>query len=430
MGITGKNLKLEHIIYLLIIMTILCTDRFFCILPIEENLFQMAGVLCTILAFSMIIVYKGIIRNSWFIILYNIILISFLIVQFISTSYRYSSQSIVAFIQASQQYIWILLSYPIFYYFCKDKDIEKLMDTMLIIVTVTYVLCLLSALVYNMTGSEPLAFSYYQVNHVIGKRSGRMRLIDLSCVEGLTLVWGFNQIINKEHKLKYIIMWALMFTTIVYVEQTRMVQLTMLMVCGVMFFCKPSKTRYGQFIKIVMLFILVLVVMFGSGEIMEKLAESFSTEGENGGSTTVRLDEIEYATELFLANPWNGSGLMINDVRDGYITYKGRGKFGYTDIGFYGLLAQVGMWAVLIYIVPLVRMGIITFRLKKENPYRELCIGLFVFILATSLTLLILNRTRAFMFPFCVGIFEYANVVEKERVWREKRASQLVEMQY
>ena len=87
--------------------------------------------------------------------------------------------------------------------------------------------------------------------------------------------------------------------------------------------------------------------------------------------------------------------------------YTGRGAYSYTDIGLIGLISEIGLWSVLVYIFPVIRFYRITRKVRNEEYYIFL-VGLFTYVLVTSISLIVTDIQRIFAWPILLFTFETA----------------------
>lgn len=79
----------------------------------------------------------------------------------------------------------------------------------------------------------------------------------------------------------------------------------------------------------------------------------------------------------------------------------------YCDAGFIGLLANIGIGAFIIYILPLLKFTLVTIKQKfllSEN-FTILSFGYISFTVLTSVTLIMTDDVRMYGFIFILSIF-------------------------
>lgn len=399
-------LSFESLIFAMVVFSILAEHQFFYILPIDSGIIKMllllvvcTATICVIMATSL----KGMKVNNRFLLLYCAVILLFFSMQLCYTMLVYEEQTLTTFLQMSQSYAWIFLMIPIIYLFSNKTGMNNSLEILKKIVALTMALYLIYAVVYNNTGRELLNISFYKKIMV---RNARLRLWDLSSLEALAILWCFNKVLHNINRMWNLVLLAVMMAALLYVEQTRMMQIGLIVSMTGMFVLKKDNNTSSKIIKgIAIIFAILFIVISG---IIDQLFSSFDMSSQFGSSTEIRLDEIKYAVAMVLENPIKGTGLIDSDILDMYYKYYGRTSYGYTDIGFLGLYAQIGIWSVLLYLWPMIRCGSVAWSAyKKQNEYGIFLVGLFSFLVISSATLLVLNPPRIYMWPWCLAIFEY-----------------------
>ena len=206
----------------------------------------------------------------------------------------YSRQSISGFLQVAQSYLWILLVVPISYVCGSKIGIQKFLDILKYVVVISLFLMLINAIYYNTTGYELLNVASYKT---FIYRAGRLRLWDLSSLEALVAIWCFYEILITRHARKRnIVLLIILFATMFYVEQTRMMYMGLFAVMSVMYLLKKATTRKAIYFKGILV-LMMFVITIGTG-IIEAILDSFAIEGQYGSSTSIRIDEIQYAFDI------------------------------------------------------------------------------------------------------------------------------------
>ena len=86
-----------------------------------------------------------------------------------------------------------------------------------------------------------------------------------------------------------------------------------------------------------------------------------------------------------------------------------RGTAYISDVGFVGLIAELGIFAIPFYVAPLIRMVYILSKIGWKNALKEhmFLVVLLLYLLGTSITLLVTDASRGLAFPFIIALFEY-----------------------
>lgn len=156
--------------------------------------------------------------------------------------------------------------------------------------------------------------------------------------------------------------------------------------------------------KKVFLVAFVAILLYGFG-LNDKIMESFSLEGEYGGSTSVRLQELNYYIRQIRNDPLFGMGLIRPVRSDLILAYRGASRGTPNDVGLIGLLAETGLLGTGCFAILFFRGIYIIYKLKEDGN-RIFLIGLIAYIIATFPTLIITNAARVYALPVCIAIFE------------------------
>lgn len=400
--ITGESIAL-----FLVMLAILIENQFMRIIPIKNSIFIVLLLFLSVVAFvtsTSVSGLKCLNCDSRFILKYIGVVVIFGVVQFGYTFLRYNPQNIVSFFFAAQSYTYVLWIVPFTYLFSRKTGMIRSLERMMWLVGISLGLHLLHSVLYNLFGNELLALSFFKKIMI---RNNRLRIWDISSLEALAIIFCFYKTLySKKLKIGNILLLVIMFTSLLYLEQTRMMQIALIVSMIAMFVMKENKLPYAKLLKYLVVLTATIYILFSG--IVGHIVLSFSESGQYGGSTTVRLHEIEYAVELIMKNPINGMGLLSNDILARFIRYYGMGKFDYTDIGILGTFAKIGLWVIPIYLWPMFRFWrAVRMAIRSRQEIVGLLIGLFCFLVISSTTLMVLDSQRMFMWPWCIAIFEY-----------------------
>jgi hypothetical protein len=224
----------------------------------------------------------------------------------------------------------------------------------------------------------------------------------------IALAYNFQKILNKDFKeiKKDHCVFLLIISSInlILFCQTRMLIIAVIM----MYFFMYVNVKKLKKWQIVCLIAAIAAVAFSSGAIA-KILNSFSIDGANGGSTSVRLIEVEYYFNSFIDHPITGLGLFRCDSSRPrlYMLYSGttNGIGTPTDVGLLGLAFETGLLGVGVFSILLFR-GIYIIKKCKNSRYRLLLIGIIAYVVCTLPTLIITNIGRIDTIPLCIAVFE------------------------
>lgn len=342
------------------------------------------------------------------------ILLGILIVQACYTMPKYN-ETLVDIVRATGHLLLILIAYALIDIYIKEDKIEKILDLVVTIVFVSVLLTFLNSIYVNITGGSLLNIS----TDII--RNGRHRL-NTPTLNGFMIIYSFYRIImsNMENKKMFIGYFIVGMITLFYTDMTRMMEISIIVSILAMILIKKNlnKKQMLLFILLICMLLIISQTSFFSG-----VLESFSISGEQGGSTSARLNAMLYFKQFTDKNFWLGMGMVRPYRPDLYYTYFGPvGSYNcLDDIGIFGLFYYYGFLGLLIYILFLIRIVYIIIRLfnDKKDSYFTLILGLYIFVLSTSTSLIITNAQRAMYIPIIVSISEFAWF--KVRIRRKKK---------
>jgi len=309
-------------------------------------------------------------------------------------------------------YRWLyILFFPfIIYVFEKQNGIYKLMKLASIFVLAGMVILFLQAVLSNYYGINITAYEYEPENY----RNDRLRIGHTSHLFMLVIIYSVYIFFNRKKitlKIAYGIIFSLGVFLIFYCMQTRMLTLAFSATAlSVVFFSYRKNFFSKMFLICVMFFALYYVYSIG---LISMFAESFGQDSKEYNSTLARIGAFEYFYDnFFLKRPLTGMGLVA--VVNPKMARLVRGDFDIfhaCDLGLLGLVFEMGLLGLFFYVGILARFAYILYKNRHNKNIKEypFLVGIFVYILATSVSLMITDTFRMFMFPFCIAIFEYSH---------------------
>ncbi len=330
---------------------------------------------------------------------YTVCIVGSLLLLCIFTKISSPETSINQLIIESSPYLLIILVSFYLRIMVHDGGIDGFHNVINYTIVVWYILLIIQSNIYSQTGKIFMTES--QSHEWIWQRDYGIR-IGLGSIANIMILYNFYIIITrKKKKLFSYIQLALGLYCSVVVQQTRMYIITVILSMIIMFAYSGSVTSK----KIRRGVLLLVGVIMLSGNVIQNYVGSFSIISDKGSSTVARLGAIEYYMSIFMKNPLFGFGFTSNSaIRNGGAGYD------MTDVGFVGLLAQVGLFSIILYIFIFVRMTYILYKMKKMQ-YIDLSysymVGLYTFALFTSGSLIMTNHGRAMTIPFLLAIYEF-----------------------
>lgn len=405
--IMHMKLKYSNIFFSLTMLIIICECNGFRLMDVDDNIYKAVYLVSTIgmilICFCDIGKIK-ICKESWrFIYTYCAVIFVFLIFEYLYTIRLYGKfQTAYEYANYNKCYVFVFLVIPLLYVMVIHDTFENLMSSVMVLATITLGLILVHALLYQWNQTEFLHISIYAKKMI---RNNRFRMWDLSSLEGLAIIYGAYRILFvKKKKVRYIIQTTVCFFTLVYVEQTRMMLIALAASMLAMIIMKPSKTVNGILVKGVFI---AMVGIVNATLVIPRLITSLS----RGDSVSIsnRLIELEFVYRILHERGMLGLGIIGYNLQR-YLYYHGiYSRVHLDDIGIIGYIAQAGIWSVVLFAVPMIRMLKILLD-GQNNEFSIFLRSIYIYLVITSSTLFILDSQRILMWPFCLALFEFYNM--------------------
>jgi len=147
-------------------------------------------------------------------------------------------------------------------------------------------------------------------------------------------------------------------------------------------------------------FILLTSVSYVGGYVVQKFSSVPAT------SINTRFDELSYYLGLFKKNFLFGYGMINPQYGDSEeckkLVHGVLMKFSITDIGIVGQMARSGVLILVWYLC------FIKYVLSKKHLKRHICMS--VYILLSSINLVVLDTERMIIVPFVLTLYEMDNI--------------------
>ena len=80
-----------------------------------------------------------------------------------------------------------------------------------------------------------------------------------------------------------------------------------------------------------------------------------------------------------------------------------------SDVGFIGLLAETGLFSLVFFVIPIIRMIYVLVKTKEMplDAMRMFLMVLIVYLLTTSATIIITDGARCLALPIIMALYEY-----------------------
>lgn len=283
----------------------------------------------------------------------------------------------------------------------KEEDYQKMLYLIFIFVFICQVVILIQGIIYNTTSI--IIFKGMSSSGVPRMRNGSIRAT-WTILNFIGLDYAMFTFLNKGKQLatkkQASILLIISIINLVFFCGTRAIVIATFLSFLAMYV-------FGRKIKLmrkIMIVFLAVVLLFGFG-LYGRIVKSFSVDGEYGGSTSVRMHEMDYYTKQIKRNPVFGMGLVRPKRNDLKLIYGGPLGGTPTDVGLVGLVAETGLLGTGCFAILFFRGIYIILKTRKDENNVYL-IGLLAYIIATMPSIIITNISYITGMAICVAIFE------------------------
>lgn len=296
----------------------------------------------------------------------------------------------------------VILAFPLLKFFRRQEGYEAFLSILNIISFIIYMLFVGESFLYKSSGHMIL-----NVGH--GVRNGNLRM-GLSSISNVMVLYNFCKVFCSKAPKKYfnIIQLVLGLYCVFVIQQTRAYYICFC-VCFTVVLLLTSENRLKT-LRNIGVIIGVVIIVVHSG-ILSQFLDTFSETSAEAAGNIARSGAFSYFWNEFFRNPLWGHGFLTLDSN---LTIKTGSThlYYYADTGIIGLLAQMGLFIIPVYIWPMVHWGRNVLRnLKSIDPF---LVSLYCYLLSTTPTLICTNPERVMLMPLCFALFAYSQ--EKSRV--------------
>lgn len=316
--------------------------------------------------------------------------------------------------------IILLLLFPIYELLCSNKK-EKFIHGMIMLGFAALFLRLAIWILYNFTAFHPANYLIHAVTWrrtVLGHNFMRM---SGTFLDVFLLIYSLNELLKNFHfkskiKMKYLISVIFLFFYVIVVSQYRMILVayTLILICMILIWSHNSKNK-SLSVFLTALFIIILGV--GNIDIIKEFINGFSVNSENGGSTAVRLDGIQYFWNLWQStDKLNGLGFMTDNVQAGWNIY------WFSDYGILASLFQFGFLGFFSYMIPFLAGLITTIKhfFSLSNIY---VVGFTIYIISTIFTFDPMSNHFIALMPIYLALMLNSAYIRKCQYGKSKKFS-------
>lgn len=296
----------------------------------------------------LLLLFKGV-RFSDF--NFNTMILLFILMVFFSTIFSINMFSVEMsnVVKTSIRWMGVLLYYPLANFIKHDKS------KFLLVLSIMNIVCILifayQSFSYNLSGGQLFVDQNYFLTS-----SGSLRVEVRSSGIRIPLNWQiimtsylislystFRYGLKKMHVINVVLSTFWLF----FIVQTRMLIISTLISIAIvlLLYAYIHNTYKTALLATLTVFIgIIMGIIFNLGDTVTGFFDSFN-ESSNIMSKVVRIQAIDYFTDIIKNNLFFGNGIYVGNVGS-YASYLARGPMGlyyYSDLGLLGNVAQFGI---------------------------------------------------------------------------------------
>ena len=411
-----------HILWLLLLILFILDYQAFYLFPypswmefLKNNQLNLTigfgGIILTLLLYQFNAKYNPQLYAK--ILKYDIICLLVWIGLVLYSSILYPRQPLRLTVGFHATFLYVFLIIPSLTLLYKKRDPDIIFRMMNIVAFIWYLVLIYQQITYAST--RTLVFNIQELTSSTSRELVRYFGIRLSLksVGGIMILYNFDFIINKKKgkagKYFSLISFILGMYCLIFIAQTRV--LSVVVSLGLAAILLSGARKANRKVVVISIVIIILSLLYYYG-VFENLLFSISTNIANKerGGTMIRFDALSYYWKCFLKSPLFGNG-FTSDYYYPSVQHGPSGKSFYSDIGIFGLIGEVGLCSIPLYFYPLFRVcKAAHLLLKRKVVYKcPLLIGLTVYLITSSATLLITATNLMIAFPIIIAYAEYIN---------------------
>lgn len=377
----------------------------FCLLPIDNyTSAKIVSIGIIIISIIYIMINPNFIFNNRGYFSVDICIFIFMcLFQCILTELKY--QQGFSYIFRVSIYYFTLLIYLLLSYFLRN-DYKKIKGYFKNVSLFFSIILILQYFLYNELG-----ITFLKLDLSIGQRFGQARIsvgIFMIVVGVVLSVSSIIKCINNKEKLRKIdlLVVVLGLIDVIFVSKTRSIIISLIVsILGMSFLLIRNK-------KTKAIIIILLIITGGlviNTEMFNKFVNLKNTEySEN---SNIRQEASKYYIEKIKESPIVGIGFLHskNKYDPAYSFLRGeKGKYFLDDVGIIGFTTTFGIIGLIWYLIIILKcFKIIIKKFKYKTIYDNgESVGLFIFILLSTFTIIFTDSTRIFYFAFILYFIE------------------------
>ncbi|MCI8950794.1 MAG: O-antigen ligase family protein [Lachnospiraceae bacterium] len=363
--------------------------------------------------------YRNGLKSDWLDI-YSIMLIASISVECIYSLIIYPKQTIFITLRIALSFCVPILAVVYIKYFIWDHGTDKYIEFINAVSFAWNIYIILQKNYYLKTGSFLFDFLSYFNDGTVYMRNHTLR-IGIGFMGECAILYNFAYLFHPKNtnvvsRMFHLFAGCVGFYCLIALSQSRgdIVYVSIGLAAIIMISGKRLRTLAA---KLLVLAGSIYIVFYTNT--VQRFLQTFQAVGEYTNSISNRVYAVAYYMECFKKNPILGNGLANTRIDSPYffVEHGGLGKAYYGDVGFLGLMANLGIISFIVYVMPMVHMGRVVIRLMKRNQLKELAfpIGYYLYLLFSSISLLTVDRSRIIQMAFAIAYYEYLNINNKKK---------------
>ena len=370
------------------------------------------AILLFIFSVVWLVLYFQVLRQYRWLCRYLLALVISVFFLLVDSIYRYPLQSLIDTVRVALVFLIPMLSVC----FLLELDYFSRMECMLEFINgiclIWNLLLIVQSIVYARSGNLLFDFSSYFIGDMVYTRNSSIRMSS-GLLSQYMFIYNFASLCkNRNQRSRSWVYHAFAFVIgmycVFFIAQTRADEVYILLAIMAVLFIGSDSWKSKMLTIVVLIASLIFIY---NNDFIGDFIQSFDSTGINQNGTTHRLYAIEYYLEVIKQHPIFGNAFAMTTNKVNPYYYVEHGSVGwayYSDVGFLGLLANVGIFGIVVYIIPLIRQLFIIKKLLRKYTVHELAflIGSFTYMLVSSATLISTDAARMVQFAFIIALFE------------------------
>lgn len=331
---------------------------------------------------------------------------------FLFSYFTYDNQNIMSTLTGDSAHfkmLYIILILPIAQLSLERGGVNWLLKKLNCLAAMLYILVTLQFMIYNINGRVILPAM--TSGSELPLLDGTLR-ISLSWLGNIMILYNFykfysvdDSVAKGHNRMMHLALFLLGFADLIVISRIRGATLAIsIALLTIAITCRNTKK---EFIKKMLVVFVVVCGLFGT-DIATSFFSSFSLSAQRAYSTTARLYAMDFYWNAFLRNPLFGIGFADGNIN--FSIVHGDGRANVSDVGVIAQIAKYGIFILPVYIVPLFHSlkRINTMRKLRRTADLPLYVGLAVYIVLTSVSLVSIDHFRMLQWPIYLVIIEMA----------------------